>query len=211
MAGTVKSEQLKNGSIGTWDIKNGTLQGADISSSFKNWVRAQAGEDGAKGDKGDTGAKGDTGETGAKGDKGDTGDTGIQGIQGVPGEAGVQGEPGDSYLAGAYYAVAKYDVGNTNEGAIATVACSAVTDVAVSGGVQVVDSSKNTPVSSSFPGRMDWNTNTPKVDRLDGWIVQFGGNAGATADKAPEKVNIWALCVPDLTVPVVTTFVQSEG
>ena len=87
--------------------------------------------------------------------------------------------------------------------------------VAISGGVQVLGldaeaNSRNTPVSSSFPGRMDWSTNAPKADRLDGWIVQFGGNAGATSDKAPEKVKVWALCVPGMDVPVVNTFTQSS-
>ena len=85
--------------------------------------------------------------------------------------------------------------------------------VAISGGVQVLGldagaNSRNTPVSSSFPGRMDWNTNTPKPGRLDGWIVQFGGNAGATSDKDPEKVKVWALCVPGASIPVNQTFQQ---
>ena len=44
--------------------------------------------------------------------------------------------------------------------------------------------------------------------RLDGWIVQFGGNAGATSDKNPEKVKIWALCVPGASIPVNQTFQQ---
>jgi hypothetical protein len=114
----------------------------------------------------------------------------------------------------AYYSVAYYDKGDTNAGAIATVACKNETDVALSGGVQVLGldagaNSRNTPVSSSFPGRMDWSTNTPKADRLDGWIVQFGGNAGATSDKAPEKVKLWALCVPGLDTEVVETYTQS--
>ena len=110
--------------------------------------------------------------------------------------------------------MASYDVGDTNAGAIATVACKAETDVAISGGVQVLglgDGSdrRNTPVSSSFPGRMDWSTNTPKSDRLDGWIVQFGGNAGEVADKAPEKTQIWALCVPHGDISVDETFRES--
>jgi hypothetical protein len=112
-------------------------------------------------------------------------------------------------MLGAYYAVAFYDVGDTNSGAIATVACSAITDTAISGGVQILGldataNARNTPVSSSFPGRMDWSTNTPKADRLDGWIVQFGGGS-----IAPEKVKVYALCVPSLTVPVVNTYTQS--
>jgi hypothetical protein len=75
-------------------------------------------------------------------------------------------------------------------------------------GLDAGANSRNTPVSSSFPGRMDWSTNTPKQDRLDGWIVQFGGNAGATSDKAPEKVKVWALCVPGANIPVKQTFQQ---
>ena len=140
---------------------------------------------------------GATGATGAQGPVGPQGPKGDKGAQGVPG------------FAGAFYATAFYNAGNTNAGAIATVACNAdpaKTDyVAISGGVQVLGldagaNSRNTPVSSSFPGRMDWSTNTPKANRLDGWIIQFGGNAGATSDKAPEKVKVWALCrPPDLT------------
>ena len=72
----------------------------------------------------------------------------------------LKGKPG---LTGAFYATAFYNAGDTNEGAIATVACDATkTDyVAISGGVQVLGldegaNSRNTPVSSSFPGRMDW-------------------------------------------------------
>jgi hypothetical protein len=118
-------------------------------------------------------------------------------------------------LAGAYYSVAFYDKGDTNAGAIATAACKAATDVAISGGAQTVGldataNTRNTPVNSSFPGRMDWTTNAPKAGRLDGWIVQFGGNAGATSDKAPEKVKVWALCVPGLSVPVEQTYLQSQ-
>jgi hypothetical protein len=57
---------------------------------------------------------------------------------------------------------------------------------------------------------MDWNTNAPKQGRLDGWIVQFGGNAGATSDKDPQKIKVWALCVPGAaaSIPVNQTFQQ---
>jgi hypothetical protein len=114
-------------------------------------------------------------------------------------------------LTGAYYSVAYYDKGDTNAGAIATVACKKTTDSAISGGAQVLGldataNSRNTPVSSSFPGRMDWSTNTPLPNRLDGWIVQFAGGA-----IAPEKVKVWALCVPGLVLPVEQTYVQSQG
>ncbi len=182
------------------DIKNGTVTGADIKDGSLGVVdlspKARAALHGAKGATGTTGAKGATGATGAQG------------------PAGTAGKDGDSYLAGAYYSVAYYDAGDTNAGAIATVACKSTDDVAISGGVQtlVEDGSlgRNTPVSSSFPGRMDWGTNLPKADRLDGWIVQFGGNAGISA-VAPEKVKVWALCVPNLHISAEQTYTQSAS
>lgn len=119
---------------------------------------------------------------------------------------------GAGALSGAYYSVAKYDVGDTNGGAIATVACKSTSDVAISGGVQTLalgtnGTSNNVPVSSSFPGRMDWSTNTPKPGRLDGWIVQFASQNAS----APEKVKVWALCAPGLNVPVDQTFTESNS
>ena len=171
-------------------IKNGTIAASDLSSAARKALKGQQGSNG------NTGATGATGAQGPEGPKGDKGDSGLN---------------------GAFYATAFYNAGNTNAGAIATVACDAdpaKTDyVAISGGVQVLGldegaNSRNTPVSSSFPGRMDWATNAPKPGRLDGWIVQFGGNAGATSDKAPEKIKVWALCVPGASIPVNQTFQQ---
>jgi collagen triple helix repeat protein len=169
-------------------IKNGAISASDLSAAARKALQGQNGPKGAQGPKGDTGA------TGAQGPKGDKGDSG---------------------LTGAFYATAFYNAGNTNAGAIATVACDAEkTDyVAISGGVQVLGlgegaNNRNTPVSSSFPGRMDWAANAPKPGRLDGWIVQFGGNAGATSDKDPEKMKVWALCVPGSSIPVNQTYQQ---
>lgn len=143
------------------------------------------------------------GVKGAKGDKGDTGARGGVGATGAAGSNGLNGAKGDSYLAGAYYSVAYYDVGDTNQGAIATVACKVQTDTAISGGVSVDDPTKNAAVGQSFPGREDWTTNTPFPGRLDGWIVQFESTV------APLKVKVWALCVPNLNVPVITTYTES--
>ena len=188
--------------------------------------KGDVGPQGPNGDKGDTGAAGETGPAGKDGAVGPVGPIGPVGPPGPPGPVGAPGqagEDGDSYLKGAYYSVAFYDVGDTNPGAIASVACQAQTDTAISGGVQVlgigstqeeIDAAnhRNTPVSSSFPGRMDWSTNSPKPNRLDGWIVQFGGNAqqaGQPDDRWPEKVKMWALCVPNLTIPVIQTYTQS--
>jgi Collagen triple helix repeat (20 copies) len=196
---------VKNGSLTGADIKNKSLSTADLSKQAVNALKGKtgpAGANGATGPQGPAGAKGETGPVGAKGTHGASG------------------------LEGAFYAVAYYDVGHTNAGAIATVACDADNEtsqnyIATSGGVQILGigdtpeeinaaNNRNTPVSSSFPGRMDWSTNSPKPDRLDGWIVQFGGNAGATSDKAPEKAKVWALCVEKTAdVPVVETYTES--
>ncbi len=107
-------------------------------------------------------------------------------------------------LDGAYYSIAKYDSGDTNGGAIATVACDNPTDVAISGGVQTlgIDGGVASPTASSFPGRMDWSTNSPKAGRLDGWIVQFDG-------AAPMKANLWALCLPGSPITAKVTYTES--
>jgi hypothetical protein len=88
------------------------------------------------------------------------------------------------------------------------------TDVAISGGVQTLalgtnGIGNNVPVSSSFPGRMDWTTNTPIPGDLNGWIVQFGGNSSATSLGNPAYVDIYALCVPHADIPVDTTYTES--
>ncbi len=161
-----------------------------------------SGEKGAKGAKGDTGPAGESGTAGAEGVRGAQGAQGAQGIQGPQGPAGPSG------YEGAFYAVANYDVGDTNAGAIATVACDSSSQAftAVAGGVQSLGLGGHpAAVASSFPGRMDWTTNTPKANRLDGWVIQFD------ADQAPTKVKIWALCVPRTDIPVVQTFLQSAG
>jgi hypothetical protein len=174
-------------------IKDGTVRVRDLTPRARLALR------------GVQGPKGDTGPAGAQGLNGTAGPQGQQGPKGDKGEKGDAGAAGDSYLHGAYYSVAYYDKGDTNGGAIATVACKAQTDTAISGGVSTDDYMKTVPVGQSFPGRMDWSTNTPKPDRLDGWIVQFASQTGP----APEKVKVWALCVPGLNVPVHQTFTQS--
>jgi hypothetical protein len=173
-----------------------------------------AGKDGTNGADGKVGPQG---ERGPQGFPGLIGPIGPRGLKGDKGDKGDRGAPGDSYLADAYYSVAYYDAGDTNAGAIATVACNAQTDTAISGGVQTIglgdndDQTTNVPVSSSFPGRMNWDTNTPKSNRLDGWIVQFGGNSNGSNLGNPTRVKVWALCVPGLSVNVTPTFTQSAS
>jgi hypothetical protein len=104
--------------------------------------------------------------------------------------------------AGTIYRVAHYSAG-ANGGAIATVACADTEAksqkyVAISGGVQILNADgdntlsndSNVAVADSFPGRMDWTTNSPKDGRLDGWIVRFGDDA-----KSAAQVNVWAVCM----------------
>lgn len=184
-ATALTGKDIKNGSLTGADVKNGSLTKRDLSKNALNLL------------------------------KGNNGTNGTNGAIGPQGPAGAKGEPGASGLKGARYAVAYYDVGDTNPGAIATVACDAndATSqeyVAISGGVQTLGLkdngiTRNTPVSNSFPGRMDWSTNTPKSNRLDGWIVQFGGGVD------PKHTKIWALCVKKTAdVPIVQTFTQSD-
>jgi hypothetical protein len=143
-----------------------------------------------------------------------SGTVGATGAQGPKGDTGAVGATGSSGLAGAYYAEAKYDVGDTNGGAVATVACKSHSDVAISGGVQTLAAGTNgltgnVPVSSSFAGRMDWSTNTPIAGDLSGWIVQFGGNSSSTSLGDPHYEDIYALCVPSTTIPVDVTYAES--
>jgi len=202
----------KDGSNGT-NGANG-LAGANGKSVFDLW------RDGNEGGIEEMFAS-FVGPQGEQGERGPVGPVGPQGEVGPQGPIGMTGERGPEGFAGAFYAKAIYNAGNTNEGAIAAVACNASSSnyTAITGGVQVLGigstqaeidaaNSRNTPVSSSFPGRMDWSTNSPRPNRLDGWIVQFGGNAGPVADEAPAQVIVWALCVPRIDIPVHTTFQQ---
>jgi hypothetical protein len=185
------SDSIRDDSIRSVDVKDGTLLAKDLSSTATKELRGQAGAQG------------------------------LPGPQGLQGEKGPQGPKGDSGLVNAFYATAYYNAGDTNAGAIATVACNSDSSdfTAIAGGVQVLGldagaNDRNTPVSSSFPGRMHWSEPSdprdyPKANRLDGWIVQFGGNAGAVSDKDPEKVMVYALCVPGTDIPVKQTYTEN--
>lgn len=153
--------------------------------------------------RGKTGERGPAGETGATGPQGPIGQTGPQG------PIGPQGEVGPQAIDHAFYATAVYNAGNTNSGAIATVACDPESQdfTAIAGGVQMIGvDGESTPVASSFPGRMDWDTLAPKPGRLDGWIVQFDG----AVSEPPYRVTVWALCVPRTDIPVVNTYTEEN-
>lgn len=112
-------------------------------------------------------------------------------------------------MFGAVYRVANYVNGG---GGIATVACAddnatSQKYTAITGGanVDVPGGSTDTePITSSFPGRMDWSTNEPKAGRLDGWIVKFG-NGTAPSQANGGTLQVWALCVPNTAISVQTT------
>ncbi|WP_456826870.1 hypothetical protein [Cellulomonas sp. P5_E12] len=106
-----------------------------------------------------------------------------------------------SGFSGAVYRSLTYLNGG---GGSATVACAddntvSQKYVAIAGGVQgsTVDtqSTDGFAVTSSFPGRMDWDTNAPKPNRLDGWII-LGNNVHTT------DLTVWALCVPTTSIEV---------
>jgi hypothetical protein len=129
------------------------------------------------------------------GSQGPQGKTGPQGPQGPQGPAGPAGS--DASMAGAFYSVENYVNGGDGW---ATAACDPSDDTrsqtftAVSGGVQGYSDSANPSaaisVTNSFPGRMDWTTDTPKAGRLDGWVVGLTGGDDTT-------LKVWALCVPN--------------
>jgi hypothetical protein len=183
-------------------IKDGTIRAVDLSDGV-NAQLDKAGSEGPAGPAGPAGADGDTGPAGPSGPAGPAGPTGPSGPSGPSGNDGADGNDG---LLDAFYAVAYYNAGNTNSGAIASVACDPDSQnfTAIAGGVQMIGlpGGSSTPVASSFPGRMDWDTYTPKPNRLDGWIVQFDG----LQTEPPYKAKVWALCVPNTDIPVVQTF-----
>jgi hypothetical protein len=188
--GSVTHPKLAQAAVWHDNIKDGAVHNDSLSPGVQKQL-AKPGPRGARGPKGPKGPKGDTGP------KGKTGATGFN---------------------GAFYSVENY-TGAVSTGAIATAACDPTDEAnsekydAISGGVQDTDSSTNMttnanplPIVASFPGRMDYNTFTPKPGRLDGWIVQFGNSSiQGTQDN---NLVVWALCVPVAddggNIPVVT-------
>ena len=83
-------------------------------------------------------------------------------------------------------------------GAIATVACSPG-KVALGGGYRFKSQDANgfsaqalhdgSGVVASFPGRMDWNTNTVKANDNSGWIVQVNDKVNAA------DMTLYVICV----------------
>ena len=126
---------------------------------------------------------------GAQGVQGNAGPAGPQGPKGAAGASGPQGPKGVSGYEVRTWRYSKDDANSdmgpgyvgVGGGAIATVACSAG-KVALGGGYWFTSEHDNgfnsqalhdgSGVIASFPGRMDWSTNTVKPNNNTGWIVQ---------------------------------------
>ncbi len=129
--------------------------------------------------------------------------SGSQGPAGPQGPQGTTGPQGPTGFEGAFFSRETYTE-QIGVGAIATAACDpndaakSQKYTAISGGVQDTDdntdmttNNNQVAVAASFPGRMDWNTDTPMPGRTDGWIIQF-----AHVGNADTNLVVWALCVP---------------
>jgi Collagen triple helix repeat (20 copies) len=181
----------------TNQIKDGVVTLSDLSPAAHNALR---GEKGAKGNTGAAGRKGATGAPGAPGATGPKGDTGATGARGPQGSAGVSGyevrtwryskDDADTDMGPDYPGV--------GSGAIATVACSPG-KVAIGGGYRFTSEDENgfnsqaisdgSGVVASFPGRMDWSTNTVKPNDNSGWIVQVNNKVNAA------DMTLYVICV----------------
>ena len=163
-------------------IKDGTVSAHDLSPAARKALQGQ---------KGDTGAGGATGAPGA------TGATGAQGPQGPAGVSGYEvrtwrysTDDANSDMGPGYVGV--------GGGAIATVACSPG-KVAIGGGYRFTSPGDNgfnsqalsdgSGVVASFPGRMDWSTNTVKPNDNSGWIVQVNNKVNAA------DMTLYVMCV----------------
>jgi len=166
-------------------IKNGTIAASDLSSAARKALKGQQGW------------KGDTGATGAQGPQGPKGDPGAQGPHGPAGVSGYEvktwrysKDDANSDMGPGYVGV--------GSGAIATVACSPG-KVALGGGYRFTsagDNGFNSPaisdgsgVVASFPGRMDWDTNTVKPNNNTGWIVQVNNKVNLA------DMTMYVICV----------------
>jgi hypothetical protein len=150
-----------------------------------------AGATGSAGANGPAGAVGATGAAGTNGTNGAVGPIGPTGPAGAPGANGVSGYEVHTYRyskddnnsdAGPGY-------GGVGGGGIATVVCSPG-KVALGGGYWFTSPdnggfnaeqalTNGSGVTASFPGRMDWDTNTVKQHDNSGWIVQVNKNVQA--------------------------------
>jgi hypothetical protein len=165
-------------------VKDGSIALRDLTPSARKAMKNTKGTKGARGPQGPAGIQGPAGPQGKPGPAADP----------KPGKDGVSGyeirtwryskDDANSDMGPGYVGV--------GSGAIATVACSPG-KVALSGGYRFTspgttpgdngfnaDAIRNgSGVVASFPGRMDWNTNTVKPNDNSGWIVQVNDKVAA--------------------------------
>jgi hypothetical protein len=169
-------------------IKDGAVSLFDLTPAARKAL---------KGKSGPTGPQGPKGETGAVGPQGPAGATGAQGPQGPAGASGYEVHTW-RYSTDDDNTDMGEDYPGVGSGAIATVACSPG-KVAVGGGYwfrSQHDNGFNSPaisdgsgVVASFPGRMDWSTNTVKPHDNSGWIVQVNDKVNAA------DMTLYVICV----------------
>ena len=92
----ITGSQIKDGTIDSRDIKNGTIKLVDLASSTRVTL---------KGRKGDTGATGPAGPQGATGATGAAGQQGARGATGAAGPAGPAGPAGNAAVTAYAYVV----------------------------------------------------------------------------------------------------------
>jgi hypothetical protein len=153
-------------------IKDGTVRLADLAPGAR---KALHGTPGAKGDLGPAGPQGPKGNAGPQGPKGSDGVSGYEVRTWRYSKDDANSDAGPGYVG-------------VGSGAIATVACSDG-KVALGGGYWFTSEHDNgfnsqaisdgSGVVASFPGRMNWSTNTVKPNDNSGWIVQVNNKVNA--------------------------------
>lgn len=107
----ITGAQIKDGTIQSRDIENGTINRADIADAAEAALR---GARGARGPQGSAGAAGAQGLPGAQGASGPQGPQGATGAQGPQGSQGPQGDPGAGVnVTGSVAAVGDLPAGAT--------------------------------------------------------------------------------------------------
>ncbi len=200
-ANTITKENLATDSVGKDELKAG------LAEPGKTGEQGPAGDKGAKGPVGATGAQGPVGPAGPKGANGTNGVDGLPGTPGADGMTGLEYRTYD-YIVGGPRAGHEGQDGGAGWGGIATVACSSEDKVAINGGVQFLglDAASDGTAGpdngthavfdgwntvDSFPGRMNWDTTTPKANRLDGWIIRMNApDSVSTVD-----ITVWTICI----------------
>ena len=90
----ITGAQIKDGTIQSRDIGNGTIRRADLSGAAVASLRGARGPAGAQGPRGAAGAQGPAGPQGLAGPQGPQGPAGSPGAAGAAGPAGAEGPPG---------------------------------------------------------------------------------------------------------------------